>query len=396
MSDSDKDKSISEKDIIQFLIDNSSEGHKVSGREIYAAMYKLKYDTDMVSDLSDSTVYNVYRTLDKLVEKAEKSGNNIFYYGLKLYAEPCPNVPKSKERDIRRYYVEGPLSETQIKILRDAIAVYSFADPKVTKDIIYGLNQLTPEYNQELYDPRKVSAIKYNGTYYENIEEISKALSTTKYIRELTESDKEAIREDNDRSYEKSINTVRFKYCEYNSKKELVVKHPKFSCDKNDPDVREVNPVKLMWTNGYYYLVTYSFNPKKGPVYINYRVDRMIEVKCTEHKAQLPEEKFNEITYKNKNPVMYSDLSKHSVSMICDRSLINNVIDTFGFDVLINDIDASHVQVDIMNTSLSGVKMWALEYGWGCEILSPMSLRHEMKEAAEKLLQTYDREPTQL
>ncbi|MGN0690950.1 MAG: WYL domain-containing protein, partial [Oscillospiraceae bacterium] len=103
-----------------------------------------------------------------------------------------------------------------------------------------------------------------------------------------------------------------------------------------------------------------------------------------------------EITYKNKNPVMYSDLSKHSVSMICTRSLINNVIDTFGFDVLINDIDASHVRVDIMNTSLSGVKMWALEYGWGCEILSPISLRNEMKEAAEKLLQTYDREPTQL
>ena len=86
----------------------------------------------MGRDLSDNTGYTGHRPLDKLVEKAEKSENSIFYYGLKLYAEPCPNVPKSKERDIRRYYVEGPLSETQIKILRDAIAVYSFADPDVT------------------------------------------------------------------------------------------------------------------------------------------------------------------------------------------------------------------------------------------------------------------------
>lgn len=393
---SDNEKSISEKDIIQFLIDHSSEGHMVSGREIYAAMFKLKYNTDTVSDLSDSTVYNVYRTLDKLVEKARESGNDIFYYGLKLHADPCPGVSKSKARDIRRYYVEGPLSETQIKILRDAISVYSFADSKVTKYIIYGLNRLTPEYNQELYDPQKVSAIKYSGTYYENIEEISKALSTTRYIRKITESDKAAIREDNDRSFDKPVNTVRFKYCEYNSKKELVIKHPKFSCDENDPDVREVNPVKLMWTNGFYYLVTYLFNPQKGPVYINYRVDRMVDVKCTDRKAELPREKFNEITYKNKNPVMFSEDSKHSVTMICSRKLINNIIDTFGFDVLIRDIDESRVRVDILNTSLTGVKMWALEYGHGCEILSPPLLRKEMKEAAENLLKLYDREPTEL
>ncbi|MGN1416190.1 MAG: helix-turn-helix transcriptional regulator [Oscillospiraceae bacterium] len=390
------DKKITENDIIQFLIDNSSEGHMVSAREIYAAMFKLKYGTDTVSDLSDNTVYNVYRMLDKLVEKARNSGNSIFYYGLKLHEEPCPDISRKDAKDVRKYYVEGPLSEAQIKILRDAIAVYSFADPKVTKDIIYGLNQLTPEYNQEPYNPQKVTAIKYNGTYYENIEEISKALSTTKYINELTRSDKDAIRRDNDRSLEKPVNTIRFKYCEYNSKKELVIKHPKFSCDENDPDVREVNPVKLMWTNGYYYLVTYSFSQRNGPVYVNYRVDRMTDVRCTDNKAELPPDKFNEVTYKNKNPVMYSDDKKYSVSMICSKSLINNVIDTFGFDVLINDIDASRVRVDIMNTSLTGVKMWALEYGFGCEILSPMSLRTEMKEAAEKLLKTYAREPTSL
>lgn len=268
--------------------------------------------------------------------------------------------------------------------------MYPFAEPQATKDIVYGLNQLTPEYNQELYDPQRISAIKYKGSCYQNIEEISKALSKKKYIIHTTRSDKSILAAgQEDKSLEKPINTLRFKYCSYNSKKELILSKPKITID-DDPYIREVNPVKLLWTNGYYYLVTYA--PRNnGSHYKNYRVDRMLEVKCTDKKAELPAEPFDEVKYRNKNPVMYADATKRSVTMICKRELINNVIDTFGFDVIISDIDAQHVRVDLSQTSLSGVKMWALEYGFGCEIVSPQSLRKELREAAEHLLATYSR-----
>lgn len=388
-SNGDEPISITENDIIQFLIDNSSKGHMVSGREIYAAMYKLRYNTDFVGDFSDSTTYNVYRMLDGLVEKSQM-GEQRFYYGLAVHSAEIPASEAKDSKDLRRYYVEGPLSDVQIKILRDAIAVYPFAEPKATNDIVYGLNRLTPEYNQELYDPQRISAVKYKGSCYQNIEEISKALSKKKYINHTTRSDKTILaagRED--RSLEKPINTIRFKYCSYNSKKELVLSKPKITID-DDPYIREVNPVKLLWTNGYYYLVTYA-QRNNGPQYKNYRVDRMLEVKCTDKRAELPAEPFDEVKYRNKNPVMYADATKRSVTMICKRELINNVIDTFGFDVIISDIDAQRVRVDLSQTSLSGVKMWALEYGFGCEIVSPQSLRKELRKAAEHLLATYSR-----
>lgn len=383
--------SITENDILQFLIDNSSKGHMVSGREIYAAMYKLRYNTDFVGDFSDSTTYNVYRMLDSLVEKS-RTGEQRFYYGLTVHSAEIRSSETRDSKDLRRYYVEGPLSDVQIRILRDAISVYPFAEPKATKDIVYGLNQLTPEYNQELYDPQRISAIKYKGSCYQNIEEISKALSKKKYICHTTKSDKNILaagRED--KSLEKPINTIRFKYCSYNSKKELVVTKPKFITDDADPYIREVSPVKLIWTNGYYYLVTYA-RRKNGPCYINYRVDRMIEVQCTDKKAEFLVESFDEVKYRNKNPIMYADAEKHAITMICKRDLINNVIDTFGFDVVITDVDSQHVRVDLSQTSTSGVKMWALEYQYGCEIISPQSLRKELREAAEHLLATYSME----
>lgn len=88
-SNGDEPISITENDIIQFLIDNSSKGHMVSGREIYAAMYKLRYNTDFVGDFSDSTTYNVYRMLDGLVEKSQM-GEQRFYYGLAVHSGRYP------------------------------------------------------------------------------------------------------------------------------------------------------------------------------------------------------------------------------------------------------------------------------------------------------------------
>lgn len=87
--------SITENDILQFLIDNSSKGHMVSGREIYAAMYKLRYKTDFVGDFSDSTTYNVYRMLDSLVEKSQ-AGEQRFYYGLTVHSV---EIPASEAKD---------------------------------------------------------------------------------------------------------------------------------------------------------------------------------------------------------------------------------------------------------------------------------------------------------
>lgn len=290
------------------------------------------------------------------------------------------------------FYAESALDEESVNILRDSLEVFPYAEPEITLDIISRLNRLTPEYNRIEYDPKRVSAIKYPGTYYKNVREIMKALSGIIYDdgsnKSLGKDEKKMRKSEYENKRAKKIKKISFEYYSYNEEKKLELRPAK---DKSR--VRTVNPVRLMWSNGYYYLVTVIPNDTDEQdekfTFINYRVDRMKEVKCLDEDAVIPNE-FSPDKYRGKHPVMYAGESEKIIEIRCIRSLINNALDTFGFDITITlDRDGS-VIIKLTDTSSEGVKMWALEYGFGCEILSPQSLRDEMRAAAAHLIKLYD------
>ncbi|MBE6856821.1 MAG: WYL domain-containing protein [Ruminococcus sp.] len=98
------------------------------------------------------------------------------------------------------------------------------------------------------------------------------------------------------------------------------------------------------------------------------------------------------IDYREKNPVMYAQTPLKRIEILCDRSLINNALDTLGFGIDISVTPKPDiVKITIRNSSYKGVKMWALEYCDKCEILAPQSLRDEMKKSAEHLVSVYSR-----
>lgn len=291
------------------------------------------------------------------------------------------------------FYAESALDEESVNILRDSLEVFPYAEPAVTLDIISRLNRLTPEYNRVEYDPKRVSAVKYPGTYYENVREIMKALAGITYDDEKNKSldkyEKKMRKSEYENKRAKKVKKISFEYYAYNEKKELELR-----AAKDGSTVRTVNPAKLMWSNGYYYLVTVipqdNEDREKKFKFINYRVDRMKEVKCLEEDAVIPDE-FSPDKYRSKHPVMYAGESEKTIEIKCVRSLINNAIDTFGFDIeIIPGKEEGSVIIRLNDTSPEGVKMWALEYGFGCEILSPQSLREEMRKAAANLLKMYD------
>ena len=75
--------------------------------------------------------------------------------------------------------------------------------------------------------------------------------------------------------------------------------------------------------------------------------------------------------------------------MRCKNSCINNAIDTFGFELDIENYTADETTFIIRKVSASGVLMWALEYSDRCEILYPQSLREQMKEYGQKIVNIY-------
>lgn len=293
--------------------------------------------------------------------------------------------------DKKVFYAESALDEESVNILRDSLEVFPYAESEVTLDIISRLNRLTPEYNRIEYDPKRVSAVKYPGTYYRNVREIMKALSGITYDdgsnKILNKDEKKMRKSEYENKRAKKIKKISFEYYSYNEKKELELRPAK---DKSR--VRTVNPVKLMWSNGYYYLITVIPNgtDEHGGkfTFINYRVDRMKEVVCLDEDAVIPDN-FSPDKYRSKHPVMYAGEGEKAIEIRCIRPLINNAIDTFGFDIEITPDKDGSVIIKLKDTSPEGVKMWALEYGYGCEILSPQSLREEMRKAAANLMKLY-------
>lgn len=390
-------------DLLNYLIRYSSASKRLSVNEIIVGMTAVaeycdensirydemvEWDYDQIENiLHDQIKYDKYQyseTIKKQVLRLlEKYLDINTLFGVCIRA----SNPATDSTD-QVYYAESLFDNTQINILRDSLAVYPYAEPDETDNIISRLNELTDVYNREDYNPELVSAVKYPGTYYDNLHEITKAFAKFKPMpkRSRLTKEQQAMRHSEyERIYSKGTNKIQFKYCAYDENKRLKVR-----VSRRTGEIRVVNPVKLMWVNGFYYLVTYSLDKDMEPVYINYRVDRMIEVKCLDEEAVLPKNFFAD-EYKYENPVMYSRQDKCDEIVIrCKKSVINNAIDTFGFNIEIEKTEFDdEVIIRLSDISPDGVKMWALEYGYGAEVISPESVREDIAKSVKRLAEMY-------
>lgn len=392
--------------VLEYLLQHSSAKHKLSIAEISQGLTDKMYDYSHGAIKYDS--YSVDEAIKRQVSRLLEAwvGKDILF-GIKIIADKQNSSGRSNAFD-QIYYAESVFTDTQIILMRDAVSVFPYAETAATADIVKRLNSITPEYNRVPYNPDMVSAIKYPGTYFENLKEINKAFSKIKYAETpsvLTKAQQDMTESEYNKLYAKKVNKLKFRYCEYGMDKKLHIRKT-----RKGEEWRVVNPLKLMWVNGYYYLITFerasdkSAMSEHNAIFVNYRVDRMVDVICLDEEAENIGT-FNEDSYRYKNPVMYSDRDGYKTMVLrCSERLINNVIDTFGFNVNIRtpeehykrtgkdfrtDNDDGFVIVEINSVGADGLKMWALEYGYGAEILEPESLREEMYAAAENLLKMY-------
>ncbi|MBO5060772.1 MAG: WYL domain-containing protein [Clostridia bacterium] len=418
----DKLRAVSFLDVFLYLMRYSSENSPLSCNEIAMGLsdeyyYMLEKNRDFILDSelneldrmrSDIMKYrkedipeSIRRQVERILSKYDSF--EMPFGRICMLSDEFASGSR-KDHFTRVYYAESVFTESQINLLRDAISVYPYAEQNVTASIIDGLNSLTPLYNREPYNKNKYSAKKYPGSYFKNLEIITQAFSKKIYsnpdnITTLTPAEREMNAAHFDKQSEKGVSKIRFKYCEYNEEKKLVVRP-----DKHGNEIREVNPLKLMWVNGYYYLVTLLAEEHSSRCqYINYRVDKMIDVECLDEKAAVVSD-FSVEEYKYSHPVMYADnrpiYEKQNIIIKCKKKLINNALDTFGFNINIaagadaakygySSLSDDEVIIDLGKAGLEGVCMWALEYGYGCEIISPLELRQKMLDAAMHLYETY-------
>ncbi len=409
--------------------------HDLTDADIVQAVAQMNQQT-FSCVINDPTFVSIRTQVKRMLKKL--LGREILP-GVTVFEAPYTHSGKSKGEllsDVEMFYVQTPLNEVQVNLLRDAISVFPYAKPTETAEIIEGLNCFTPEYNRADYWPELVNAEKYQGEYYENLNTIRKAFSP---IKDEEDAQKQKVVKNDTKVGEyrnrkrKKIKKISFKYYEYNENKELVLRKLRGS------ETRVVDPIKVMWANGYYYLVTIGYSTThKKLYYTNYRIDRMKDVQCLAEDAESFEDKLpaserralalrrvvseagsvsgtrlsrlkgipNDIKelarrldnrgfavsrYRYSNPVMHTGGREKEIVLRCEKYMMNSIIDTFGFDIHTKiEVDSGKVLVVLRDTATAGVKLFALEYGEGVEVLSPLSLRSSVAETVSKMNAVYN------
>ncbi len=359
--------------ILQILSNYTDEDHPMSASEI-----RDKVNAEfgwLSSNGSVISLDTVKRTLDDLTDRIFPPGIDYHealcrygYYisclmktdaGYRTYrAAQNAQAPK------KYYYYENSLGTAELLTLKDAIETYSYFSEEDITDIVRKLVRLRP---QSFPDSR------YFDVAGETRDEDSLLLMNIEALNRII----------NNR------NRAKITYCYYNMDKKLVPRpgYPKI-----------IDPVHLMWSNGYYYLLAY--NEKYGNI-VSMRIDRITDIEEIRTKNAYRGEKFNPVQYRYEHPVMFGG-KKETIVMLCRETgknyMMNTIVDVFGKNVKVTQASDELLERYLkhnrkyyeeqgiiwlrvsMESAPGGVELWATQYCNDCLIISPEESRNRVKE----------------
>ncbi len=252
------------------------------------------------------------------------------------------------------YLAEREFELAELKLLVDSVQSSKFITKKKSDILIKKLEALTSrhlgkELQRQVYvaDRLKVT----NETVYYNVSNLHTAIAENKKIR--------------------------FKYFSYNVGKQKVL--------RNNGNDYVVSPYNLVFSEDNYYLICHY--PKNERL-THFRVDKMSDIRMDDEKrkdiSEVMGENFNLGEYmKNTFDMFGGDTKK--VSLVCENSLINAVIDRFGEDIHIRKNDENTFIVSVSVNVSPTFFAWVFTFGGKMKILSPDSVAEEFKNIAERM-----------
>ena len=250
-----------------------------------------------------------------------------------------------------KYYIEkddNELEVSEIRCLVDMISYSRFIEEKQAKQLTYKLIKQLNVYEQEGfvgYKKYMKDAKTINQEVFFNIEIITEAIQNKKHIK--------------------------FGYYKYNLKKQTEL-------------IRtfDVSPITIICEIGEYYLI--GIDSDKILKY--FRLDRMKDTTIIDGKeTNITKKELDDFV--GASIGMYSG-KKEKVQAICDNSLIDDAIESFGKDVIITQYDKDRFKMET-EVSLKGFKNWALRHLEDAEIIYPLDLRKNIIEILNSSISKY-------
>ena len=254
---------------------------------------------------------------------------------------------------------EREFEDSELKMLIDGILSSKYISEKHSKELIEKLcKQANIYFRSHVKNVHSVGdwSKTDNCAFFYNVEIIDEAIETGKQIK--------------------------FYYNKYSVDKQL-----------HKSSRQTASPYQLLIHNQRYYLMCYN---EYWHEMSYYRIDRITNIEIID-EAATPLHTIkgygNGINYRDISsslPYMFSDKTE-SVSFLAVEGIIDQIIDWFGYDILIEPQDSGKVKVTV-KVSQNAMEYWAMQYLNYVEILYPESLRNKIENNLVKAVERYKKE----
>ena len=282
-----------------------------------------------------------------------------------------PDAAVSADRHIspketKYYYLNSLFDKSEISMLIDSLEAHNYLSAQDISDLILKIVGLSPlgmesyqkkNYNRETDDPRLE---KYQAYLLDNLRELRKIIKNGQFAN--------------------------IQNCYYDREHHLQPVYSNYAL---------VRPLRLMFNNGYYYLIAVQYSKNNDCFYtVHYRVDRLSYIEAhdpdeSERLTYPAEDPGDAAAYRLHHPVMYGDDIEDILMHVTNRPRMLNVIhDIFGTHAKIREIDDKTLEVRVQ-AAIGGMRLLATEYCADLKILSPEKLRNSVIEDLKKALTAY-------
>lgn len=253
------------------------------------------------------------------------------------------------------YSHQSRLFETyQLRLMNDAILSARFITENEKKELINKIKQLTSNPIAKTFPEPFLFSQSANLDYdlvKLNIDFVHRAISERKVIT--------------------------YQYGKFNVNKEFVF--------NRDGDLYDVEPYALIWQNDYYYLIGYY---QKTDEIRHYRLDRIRNISIRDQTFTV-QQGFDLQNYVNQSFLMFAG-EDIRIKIKFHHSLVNVVLDRFGHEAAIKNIDDNYFVLKTKAKLSDGLINWVLTWGNKAEVLSPDYLVDQMKEKIQLMMEVYE------
>lgn len=255
----------------------------------------------------------------------------------------------------KKYYNYGcrEFDIAELRTLIDAVESSVFISPKKTECLIKKISGLS-----SCHDAEKLRASIYTGKLakaennqiFLTIDVINQAINTGKKIS--------------------------FQHFFYNGSRQRVM--------RNNGEVYTVSPYLTIWKNDRYYMVGWADNRSEVR---SFRIDRMAVPMLTDEPAVPRPEGFDPYAYYCTLTKMYGKGPEMDITLCCDDTLMNNIIDRFGDDFAFERADESHFRATVHVNASDTFWGWVFEYVGRMKVEAPEEAKQMYRERLSRALE---------